>query len=354
MDYEKRLKELNDKAPYRPMAMSVAEAKQVEETQIRIRGNVHVKGEPVPRGFLQVASYGGPTHLSETESGRRELSEWITRPTNPLTARVQANRIWQKLFGEGLVRTVDNFGTTGEAPSHPELLDYLATRLHEGGWSLKSLVREIVLSRTYRLNSVATNDTGLSTDPENRLLRRQNRRRIDAEALRDAMLVSSGQLDRTMFGRTMRNPKQDGPNANIGEMTYDFDDQRRSVYTPIFRNRLLEILEAFDFANPNVSSGKRNVTTVPTQALYFMNSPFVMETAREAAVYLLSQVDLTDSQRIDRAYQITLGRIPTERERELVQKSLPLPSTAVDSDRLATWERFMQALYASVDFRFVD
>lgn len=358
-DLEKQLKELTDKAPYRPMAMSVTEAKQIEETHIRIRGNVHVKGEQVPRGFLQVATYGSPVKLSDKESGRRELADWITRPTNPLTARVQANRIWQKLFGEGLCRTVDNLGTTGEVPSHPELLDYLATRLHQG-WSFKSLIREIVLSSTYRLASSENStehhrtDQALKVDPENRLLWRQNRRRLDAEALRDAMLVTANQLDHAMFGRTMKNPKQDGPNANIGEMTYVFDDARRSVYTPVFRNRLLEIFEAFDFANPNISLGKRNVTTVPTQALYFMNSPFVMDTSRDAARSLSALPSLTERQRINMAYRITLGRPATSRERDVVTAALRSSHSATNSDNAPAWETIFQALFASVDFRFVD
>ena len=366
-DLEKQLKELNDRAPYRPMAMTVEEAKQLEETNVRIRGNVHSKGDKVPRGFLQVASYGAPTQPSAKESGRRELAEWMTSRSNPLTARVLANRVWHHLFGVGLVRTVDNFGTTGEMPSHPELLDHLATRLMQHGWSLKSLVREIVLSRTYGLNSEfgirnselksstphSTLPTPHSIDPENRLLWRQNRRRLTAEAIRDAMLLTSDSLDRTMHGRTLRNPKQDGPNANIGEMTYVFDDSRRSVYTPILRNRLLELFEAFDFADPNLSIGRRNVTTVPTQALYLMNSPFVMDESRDAARELLAQPDLTDQQRVESAYRQTLGRQPTARERGIALR-IVTPSAENTVPSPIAWERLFQALFASVDFRYVE
>ncbi len=369
---EKQLKELNERAPYRPMAMSVEEAKQLEDTNIRIRGNVHSKGDKVPRGFLQVASYGSPIQPSTKESGRRELAEWITSPTNPLTARVLANRVWHHLFGVGLVRTVDNFGTTGETPSHPELLDHLAMRLMQHGWSMKSLVREIVLSRTYGLGSSefrvpssegtaaksSTRNSELGTrnsaaDPENRLLWRQNRRRLTAEAIRDAMLLTSDSLDRTMHGRTLRNPKQDGPNANIGEMTYVFDDSRRSVYTPILRNRLLELFEAFDFADPNLSIGRRNVTTVPTQALYLMNSPFVMDESRDAARELLAQPNLTDKQRVESAYRQTLGRQPTARERDIALR-IVTPSAENTVPSPIAWERLFQALFASVDFRYIE
>ena len=358
-DLEKQLKELNDRAPYRPMTMSLEEAKQIEETPIRIRGNVHSKGDKVPRGFLQVASYGSPALPPAKESGRRELAAWMGSSTNPLTARVLANRVWHHLFGVGLVRTVDNFGSTGETPSHPELLDLLATRLISDGWSMKSLVREIVLSRTYGLASsepksqISNLKSQISADPENRLLWRQNRRRHSAEAIRDAMLLTSDSLDRTMFGRTLRNPKQDGPNANIGEMTYVFDESRRSDYTPILRNRLLELFEAFDFADPNLSIGRRNITTVPTQALYLMNSPFVLDQSRDAARELLSQSDLTDEQRVIAAYRTTVGREPTPRERSLALRVIS-PSAENTTPSPIAWERLFQALFASVDFRFLD
>lgn len=350
-DLEKQLKELNDRAPYRPAAMSIEEAKATEETNVRIRGNVHSKGDKVPRGFLQVASYGSLTLPPANASGRRELAEWMTSPSNPLTARVLANRVWYHLFGVGLVRTVDNFGSTGETPSHPELIDHLASHLLQSGWSVKSLVREIVLSRTYGLDSRVGQP--YESDPENRLLWRQNRRRLTAEAIRDAMLMTSDSLDRTMFGRTLRNPKQDGPNANIGEMTYVFDDSRRSVYTPILRNRLLELFEAFDFADPNLSIGRRNVTTVPTQALYLMNSPFVMDESRDAARELLSQTNLTDEQRVVAAYRTALGRQPNARERDLALR-IVTPSAENTTPSPIAWERLFQALFASVDFRYVE
>ena len=355
-ELEKQFKELNDHAPYRPAAMSIEEAKAIEETNIRIRGNVHSKGDKVPRGYLQVASYGSPMIPPANASGRRELAEWITGPSNPLTARVLANRVWYHLFGVGIVRTLDNFGSTGETPSHPELLDHLASHLLRNHWSVKSLVREIVLSRTYGLSSADLKfqiSDLKSADPENRLLWRQNRRRHSAEAIRDAMLLTSDSLDRTMFGRTLRNPKQDGPNANIGEMTYVFDDSRRSVYTPILRNRLLELFEAFDFADPNLSIGRRNITTVPTQALYLMNSPFVMDESRDAARELLSQTNLIDEQRVVAAYRTTLGRPPTARERELALR-IVTPSAENPTPSPIAWERLFQALFASVDFRYVE
>src|SRR5690606_12745883 len=187
------LKKLQARAPKRPMAMSVREEEQISDIPVHIRGSVHNLGEVVPRGFLQVASYGPSPTIPADQSGRLELAEWITQADNPLTARVYANRIWHWLFGYGIVRTVDNFGTTGEEPSHPELLDFLASRLIEEGWSTKRLVRRIVLSRTYR-QSVAAEPPLLEADPENRLFGRAERRRLDAECIRDAILAISGTL----------------------------------------------------------------------------------------------------------------------------------------------------------------
>ena len=170
------------------MAMAVEEAKKIEDCRICIRGSVQHRGPAVPRGVLQVATVGEPPKIPKDASGRRELAEWIVSPQNPLTARVYVNRVWHYLFGAGLVRTLDNFGTTGEMPSHPELLDFLAARFMEDGWSTKRLVRELVLSHAYRM-STADNAKAVAVDPENRLLWRMNRKRLDAESLRDAMLV---------------------------------------------------------------------------------------------------------------------------------------------------------------------
>ena len=180
------------------MVMSIQEETAIEDARIHIRGTVHNLGAKVPRGFLSVASQrtGRESSFSSTSSGRRELAAWITHPENPLTARVYVNRVWLWLLGTGLVRTVDNFGTTGEPPTHPELLDFLAHRFVTNGWSTKKLVREIVLSRTYALSSNANSEH----DSENRLYSRANRRRMDAESMRDTILAISGRLDSTAVG----------------------------------------------------------------------------------------------------------------------------------------------------------
>ncbi len=357
-DLESKLKQLEKSAPERSMAMAVAENEKIADMHVCIRGIVHNKGETAPRGFLQVASAPG-THapqLAKNESGRRQLAAWVASADNPLTSRVYVNRVWHHLMGAGLVRTVDNFGATGERPSHPELLDYLAVRFSsprpaagEGsgvrggfGWSTKGLIREIVLSHAFQMSS-EPNDAGVKADPENRLLWRMNRQRLQAESIRDTILVVSGQLDRTALGNTIKK-------GTVAERDYVFDDVRRSVYTPIFRNRLLELYEVFDFPDPNMVAGRRNVSTVPTQALYMMNSPFVMTQARNAAALSLKE-GVKESDRIDLAYRKTLGRLPTPRERELALQYLSVP---VVEQRLPAWERFYQTLFACVDFRYVN
>lgn len=343
---EAELKKLVASAPPRPVAMSVQEAAKIGDGFVCIRGNIHNRGETVPRGFLQVLSAPGYNpNLSAKESGRRELAEWLARPDNPLPARVMANRIWHYLFGTGLVRTVDEFGKTGELPSHPELLDYLALQFIDEGWSVKKFIRALMLSHAYQLSSAQPRTNAPSADPENRLIGRMSRRRLDAEAIRDAILAVSGQLDRSMGGPTVRK-------GTTSEYGYLFDDTRRSVYTPIFRNRLLELFEAFDFADPNLVMGRRNVSTVATQALYLMNNPFMMEQARHAAKAMRAIPNLDDTGRLDRAYRLTLGRLPTEPERKIALKFL-------DEDRsperqAAAWERLYQTLFACIDFRYVN
>jgi hypothetical protein len=339
---EAEIKQLQAKAPLLPRAMAVREAAKIADIKICIRGNHLNVGEVAPRGFLQVATRAGQViRIPEKESGRRQLADWLASPDNPLAARVMANRVWHWLTGQGLVRTVDTFGSTGELPSHPELLDYLASRFIENGWSTKKLIREIVLSRAYQLSSDPQPE-GLAADPENRLLWRMNRRRLDAEQIRDTLLVVSGKLDRAMGGPTTK------PGAS--EYGYVFDDYRRSVYTPILRNRLHELFEAFDFPDPNLVGGRRNVSTVATQALYLMNSPFVIEQARFAAQRSLG-MPLEDAARIDQAYRTALGRAPTVKEQQL---TLQFISAADAKARPAAWERFYQALFASVDFRYVN
>jgi hypothetical protein len=287
-------------------------------------------------------------------SGRLELARWIASPNNPLTARVYVNRVWHYLFGVGLVRTVDNFGTTGELPSHPELLDALAARFVDDGWSTKRLIRELVLSHAYRMSS-DVDDEAATTDPENRLLARMNLRRLDAESLRDAMLKAAGTLDLTVGGRNISDEvlAKSSP-TTPAEYGFEFGDSRRSVYTPAFRNRMHELFEVFDFADQNRSVGARSLTTAAPQALLMLNSPFVMEQAQAAAHRALYLVDRTDEQRIERAFVETLGRRPSDEELEIALTAVNVTDEADTNARLEAWQRLFQGLFGCVDFRYLD
>ena len=340
---EEDLRKLVASGPQRPRAMAVGEKEKVADAWICIRGIVHNKGAVVPRGFLSVVKSSAKPEfkIGAKESGRLQLAKWLTSPENPLTARVAVNRIWQHLFGEGIVRTVDNFGTTGELPSNPELLDHLAHRFMSEGWSTKKLIREILLSRAYRTSSTAS-DEQAKLDPENRLVSHQNRIRLDAEALRDSILAISGKLDPAMYGPSIAN-------TAVQERDHVYDDTRRGVYTPVLRNKLFELYEVFDFANPNVCTGHRIASTVPTQSLYLMNSPFIMDMAKSAATRTLATKDLSDDQRLDNAYRSSLGRLPSERERTLVNEFL-----TKTGDRSKAWEAVHQSLFACIDFRYVE
>ncbi|MBL9124764.1 MAG: DUF1553 domain-containing protein, partial [Planctomycetaceae bacterium] len=340
---KRQLGELQAQGPARPHYVAVAEEPTITETFVHIRGSVHQLGEPVQRGFLSAVPVAHPPQLPSQQSGRVELGEWLTHAENPLTARVYVNRVWHWLFGAGIVRTTDNFGVAGEVPSHPELLDFLAAEFLADGWSTKRLIRRIVLSRTYRLAS-AGDAAALAADPENRLLGRMNRRRLDAECLRDAMLTLSGELDLTRGGTTLT-PK------TVADYDYEHDHLRRGVYCAVLRNRLPELFEVFDFADTSVVTGCRSVSTVAPQALFLLNDPFVVARARQAAVRISRDPGLTPEARIELAFRRALGRKPHPAELQLVIRQL---EAADDPESADAWQPIMHALIASLDFRYVD
>ena len=321
--------------------MSVEEEPKPADFNVCIRGNVRNLGKKVPRGFLSVATTK-PVSIPNGASGRLEFARWIASPDNPLTARVAVNRIWHHLFGAGLVRTVDNFGVPGERPSHPQLLDHLALRFVEHGWSVKQAVRAMMLSRTYQQSSTGAN-VAAERDPENRLLTRQNLRRLEAEALRDALFALSGELDRTRPGDTVR----EGTKSEYG---YTFASKHRSVYLPVFRNRLHPLFAVFDFPDPNLSNGRRNTSTLSTQALYLMNSPLIGEHAAKTADSLMARKNEDDTQRLRQLYERALGREPTAREAQL---ALSFLSDTSGEERQKNWVAICQAVIGSVDFRYV-
>ncbi|MCI0540515.1 MAG: DUF1549 and DUF1553 domain-containing protein, partial [Verrucomicrobiales bacterium] len=294
------IKQLSGKPPPRPpLAMAVCDRDAVADARICVRGDRHRQGETVPRGFVQVANGAARSELPPAQSGRLELAEWLVDPRNPLTARVAVNRIWHHLFGLGLVRTVDDFGRQGERPSHPELLDYLAVRFIALNWSFKQMIREITLSRAYQLSS-EYNEKAFAADPENRLLWRMNRRRLDVEALRDSVLAISGQLDFSSAESVVANLPDQA--TGVGDKPRKpLESLRRSIYLPVIRNDLRPEFQILDFADPQTVCGRRNLTIVAPQSLFLMNSQLLRDSARSLAENLLKQAGSEDQENLVRA-----------------------------------------------------
>jgi mono/diheme cytochrome c family protein len=349
--------------------------------RVHRRGNRFTLGQLVPRGFVQVIDQVGSRNLPATAvaaaspielgSGRLELARWIAGPHNPLTARVMVNRIWQHHFGQGLVATSDNFGVRGDRPTHPELLDWLAARFVENGWSMKAMHRLILLSSTYQqaARSPAA-DTASDADP--RWLSAFPRRRLSAEELRDAVLAVSGRLD--------REPGADEGIAPVWEKADRLDDKRgfrtnsmaandrfyseftkRSIYLPVVRNLLPDVLTLFDAADPNGVTTLRNDTTVPSQSLFLLNSPLLRDQSRHFAQRLLADDKATDEVRLQRAHEFAFGRPPTDAEltqgRAFLDAYLMAPATRTRPMAewpLTAWQSYCQALFCQNEFLYVE
>jgi hypothetical protein len=312
-------------APY-PFAHTIKDAEKPKVERVRIGGNQENLGDSVPHHFLSILSDGEP-HPFEKGSGRLELAEAIADERNPMTARVMANRIWQRHFGAGIVRTPSDFGRMGDRPANPELLDYLASTFIASGWSMKALHREIMLSATYAL-SADQSAKNMRIDPENRMLWRANIQRLDAETLRDSLLFICGELDL----------KSGGPPDQLG----DEKNKRRTVYGFVSRNKLDGMLALFDFQNPNITSEKRNMTESPAQELFFLNSSFIGERAQALA----RRVGASPKP-IDGAYRILFNRAPTPEE-------LRLGESFLKGSQSNDWQRYAQALLNSNEFLFVN
>jgi hypothetical protein len=341
-----------------PLAMGVRDHKKPADCKINIKGDAAKLGEAVPRGFLTACTVDVPTDTSTDsstgmpiapdESGRRQLARWLTHDDHPLTARVMVNRIWLHLFGEGIVRTPNDFGVYGERPTHPELLDHLANRFVHEGWSVKRLLRAIVLSRTYQLSSLAP-DAARAADPRNLLLARHNRRRLDAESLRDSMLRVSGRLDlQPAEGSIVRHRDI---LVNLAGSLHQ-PSNHRSVYLCYLRSSPPEELAAFDLPDFTAPVGQRDVSTVPGQALHLFNSPFVIDQAGWLARAVLP-ADQDDAARVRFAFRRVLSRDPDEEElrgaMDLVQATKPESGS---DERV--WAGLCQALLILNEFRYVD
>jgi hypothetical protein len=330
----------------RALAMGVRDRGYTTDSRLYIRGELDRPGEMVQRGFPRVLAAKQP--VIKEGSGRRELAELIAGKDNPLTARVLVNRVWLHLFGRGLVPTPDNFGASGLRPSNQALLDHLAVTFVENGWSVKKLIRTLVLSRAYQLSS-RFDEKNFDIDPDNVLVWRLPKRRLEAEALRDTMLTLAGRLDRT--------PPQGSAISRSGDGNLGFrffgggqdpaGDRHRTVYLPIVRDRVPEMLTLFDFPDPSLIIGERSTTTVPAQALFMLNNPFVIRQSEAMAGRLLAGKD-GDAGKLRRAYLLCYSRPPSARELEKAQRFL----TAYGSKRprRAAWGALCQAFFASAEF----
>lgn len=303
------------------------------ELNLLIRGDINARGPVVSRHFLQILSEAEPTAFDQG-SGRRQLAEAIVDRRNPLTARVFVNRVWNQLFGKGLVATPSNLGALGSPPTHPQLLDDLASRFMDEGWSIKWLVREIVSSSTYQQSS-SIQAQASAVDPTNQLYWRMDRRRLSAEAWRDAVLAASGSLDSRVGGESID--------------IQSTDETRRTLYTQVSRLKLDSFLAAFDFPDPNVHSARRVETTTPLQKLFVMNSSLVMHHARRLAEKIKDESE-SETVRIAYAYRLLFGRSPSPSELELGREFVD----STESDPDDGWTQYAQVLLASNEFLMLD
>ncbi|WP_145119817.1 PSD1 and planctomycete cytochrome C domain-containing protein [Rosistilla oblonga] len=394
--------------------MGVQAKEQPEEVRLLVRGEIAQPAQVVPPGFPRVLS-DAPASIAKGSTGRLEFARWITERDHPLTARVMANRIWQHLLGQGIVASPENFGSSGSAPTHPELLDHLAVEFVESGWSIKSLIRQIVTSRVYRIDS-SFDQTSFEKDPENKLLWRANMRRLDAEAIRDAMLFVSGKIDlqrppASLVAESGYMRVRDGNLVNLfdsagnasrrgmgsgmamamgmsgGAMRDRFRNQRRgrfggnregggmsqatlptpgtdrldmasaeyrSVYLPVVRDEVPRALAVFDFAEPSMVVGQRESSSTPNQALFLMNNPFVTAQADALARRVVDEA-ATPAARLRLAFELCFGRSPNATEVSAVRQFLnDFEDVQSSRGRVLAMTALCQSLLASADFRYID
>jgi len=354
-----RLAESN--APDEPSIMGVADGTVLTTLPIHIRGSHRNFGDPVAREFPEVmrTSTVRPV-LPTNQSGRLELARWMASTQHPLTARVFVNRVWRWHFGTGIVSSTENFGRLGDRPSHPELLDWLARRFMEGGWSTKKLHRLILSSSVYQMASAHSDAAIAEADPENRLLWKFGLQRLEAEQIRDAILAVSGRLETELGGKTipLRNRQFVFNHTSVDHTKYD--SLRRSLYLPVIRNNVYSLFSQFDFPDPTMPTGSRNATVVAPQALLMMNAGLLMDSADHLATLLLSE-SLDNSRRVQVAYERALGRLPSDSESkrslafisELTSAELADAASVDSKAEHSAWSMFCQSLFASNEFIYL-
>ena len=359
-----QLAALEKDAPEPPMAMGLIDT-DIVDLPVHVRGDHLNLGEVVPRRFPVILAGTDQSNLEKKQSGRLQLAEWLTSPRHPLTSRVMANRIWRWHFGQGIVRSTDNFGILGEAPSHPALLEWLASTFVEKGWSIKAMHRLLMASNTYQMSSQAaspgkTRAPGPQViDPENRLHWRSDVRRLEVEAIRDSVLMVSGQLDRAMGGKSLPLKNREYVFDHTSKDATKYDSRRRSIYLPVIRNNLYDVFQLFDFGDASVPEGSRTTTTVAPQALFMMNSDLVLDAAEALAARVLKEPG-TDAARIASLYRQAYGRPATPKEIERATALLARlhgeaagQGVAPEQRPQRAWGWFCHVLLASNEFIYV-
>ena len=384
-----RIGSVDDQGRPVSVCMGVQDRTNARNARVLVRGEIDQPAQEVPRGFVQVLG-NLPEQISPKSSGRLELAKWMVSKDNPLAARVMVNRIWQHLIGKGIVREPDNFGVSGPAPTHRDLLDYLAIDFVDNGWSIKHMIRSIATSRVYRLSS-AYDPERFEADPENLWIARANPKRLGAEAIRDSMLTASGSINLkpakssifASFGSALMGPNgpQNVPLIFAANATSDdrignlrrllgggmrnptinqleVANYHRSVYLPVGRNVLPRALDVFDFADPNSVTGTREVSNTAEQALYMMNNPFVLELS-DAFARRVMQSTKDPQGRVDRAFQLAYGRSASTDEvntslRFLRRAKESQDQVPADEALFKAWSQLCQSLMAAAEFRIVN
>jgi hypothetical protein len=350
-------KHRNSALPYE-QAYAVSEAEKSANAAVQIKGDPAKVGDVVPRRFLTVLN-GAELRADTKGSGRRQLADWIADAKNPLTARVMVNRIWLNHFGKGIVPTPNDFGKQGKPPTHPELLDYLADRFIASGWSIKSMHRLIMLSRTYQLSS-ERNEDALAKDANNDLLSAFPRRRLDAEAIRDTLLVLGDNIDRSPGGPHPFAPQHEWNYTQHNPFKAVYETKRRSIYLMTQRIQRHPYLAIFDGADPSASTAFRMTSTTPLQALYLLNDPFIHEQSQKFANRILSESS-DEKARLNRAYQLALGRPPQPDELERGHRFLASVADQLRSSETPpgkvereAWTAMSRVLFRLNEFVYID
>ncbi|EMI25455.1 secreted protein containing DUF1549 [Rhodopirellula europaea SH398] len=355
------LDRLKGETPELPTAMGVVDG-DIADTAVHLRGSHLTLGDVVPRRVPEVFALHDQPVIPADQSGRLEFAQWLTDGRHPLTARVMVNRLWRGHFGRGLVPTVDNFGLKGSPPTHPELLDWLAIRFVEEGWSIKAMHRMIVLSQTYQQSS-DFDTSNAERDPGNQLYWRFSVRRLEAEAIRDALLAVSGQLDRTTGGNIMQYKNREYVFNHTSQDKSKYDSNRRSIYVPVIRNHLYDMFQLFDYTDASVLNGDRNTSTIAPQALFLMNSEMVSDLTFAMADRLLND-DADSAQRIQRLYLEAYGRPASDAEIsdgvrflsrfETIMRENNVDSLSSESSpERSAWQAFCQAVVSSSEFVYL-